>query len=408
MFLAVAVFFVMAGNIAPVADEPGKQSAMTSVVRGAGLLAGTASLILPLMAYGVERLNLLLAWLSPLLFLLAYCILSASWSIEPSATVTRSGETLFTIMFAALWAHLAGNFSDPGRKMCRAIAIGIIGVAFYGLAVNTAFFGSPFRFVVSYEESERARFVFGGLHPLGVGDILAIGAIATVLSDLRLVYKLAALPLLLGLLYLTDSTGARYLVAAIFMLCTAMQLKKTFGVGRLAVVVPLFVIAGAIAIALLFSLEVSFTKKVASDDRLWTLTGRTELWRAIWESGLANTWFGTGFDASRGAILGVFGIAYQVHNQYLAILVELGYVGVVIFLGVFSIWLLTILRSRSLIIYCLTLYILGINMDNASMLSKTWLIFLSVICYVLALEHLTARRGTRAVSYAANLHRALS
>jgi O-antigen ligase len=386
MWLALAVFFIMAGNIAPVADEPGKQSAMTSVVRGFGLVAGSGALVMPLMIYGAGRLNRLIVWLGPLLFLLAFCVLSASWSIAPSATLIRSSETTFTIVFAALWTHLAGLLRDPARQMCRAIALGIVGVAIYGLAVNTVFFGTPFRFIVSFEESERPRFVFGGLHPLGVGDILAIGAIAALLSDLKLMHKVAFLPVLLGLLYLTDSTGARFLVAGVFLLYAGICLKDTFGYGRLMIVVPIFAVAGVIAIAILFSLEVSFTRKVASDDRLWTLTGRTELWRAIWDSGLASTWFGTGFDASRGAILRVFGIAYQVHNQYLAILVELGYVGVFIFVCVFAIWLAVIARSRNFIVYCFALYVLGINMDNASMLSKTWLIFLSTLCYIFTLE----------------------
>src|SRR3569833_1705507 len=80
MWLALAVFFNMAGNIAPVADEPGKQSAMTSVIRGLGLLAGSGALVLPLMIYGAGRLSRLIVWLRPILQLLAYCVLCAVWS----------------------------------------------------------------------------------------------------------------------------------------------------------------------------------------------------------------------------------------------------------------------------------------------------------------------------------------
>jgi O-antigen ligase len=113
------------------------------------------------------------------------------------------------------------------------------------------------------------------------------------------------------------------------------------------------------------------------------------LWSAIWESGLANTWFGTGFDAARNAILEVFGIAYQVHNQYLAVMVELGYIGLALFIPLFVIWLTPIIKSGNLVAGCFALYVIGINMDNASMFSKTWLIFLTVFCYVLALELLS-------------------
>jgi hypothetical protein len=50
------------------------------------------------------------------------------------------------------------------------------------------------------------------------------------------------------------------------------------------------------------------------------------------------------------------------------------------------IWLVPIIKSQSLVIGCFALYVLGINMDNASMFTKTWLIFLTVFCYVFALD----------------------
>src|SRR3569833_4623170 len=79
MWLALAVFFIMAGNIAPVADEPGKQSAMTSVIRGLGLLAGSGALVLPLMIYGAGRLSWLFVWFGSFLLLLVFCVLCVVW-----------------------------------------------------------------------------------------------------------------------------------------------------------------------------------------------------------------------------------------------------------------------------------------------------------------------------------------
>ena len=95
-------------------------------------------------------------------------------------------------------------------------------------------------------------------------------------------------------------------------------------------------------------------------DEFWTLTGRTQLWAVIWQAGLASTWFGTGFDAARNAILEIFGIAYQAHNQYFAILVETGYVGLIaVHSGIRRRGCCRSSRSRNLVSTASALYILA-------------------------------------------------
>jgi O-antigen ligase len=143
-------------------------------------------------------------------------------------------------------------------------------------------------------------------------------------------------------------------------------------------------------IALLF--KGNAVERLLSNERLLSLTRRSELWSAIWLSGLANTWFGTGFDAAKGAIEDVFGVAFQAHNQYLGVLVELGYAGVFLFAAVFLIWGVVVVRSGSILVWCLALYVVGINMNNASMFSKGSIIFLMVLCYVNALFPIGAKR----------------
>jgi O-antigen ligase len=112
------------------------------------------------------------------------------------------------------------------------------------------------------------------------------------------------------------------------------------------------------------------------------MTGRSELWYTIWQSGQASTWLGTGFDAARGAIQDIFGIPYQAHNQYLSVLVELGYVWVALFTILFLYWIAIVARSGSVELWSIGLYVAAINVSNASMLTKTWMIFLTVMCLV--------------------------
>ncbi len=384
LLLVVSLFFVLAGNISLTAA--GDESSATAIIRAAGLACGIGCLLIAVARQLDTRINAVALWLTPFAVFLTYCIFSAAWSLQPSATLVRSSETAITIIFAALWAHVAVRLSSSERDLCTWIAVAVVGVALYGLFVNAAVFGEPIRIVINREESERARFVFGSLHPLGVGDILAIGVIATIMSALRLSLKALALLLLLPLLYLTNATGAMLLVAVISATYLGARAVRSTGVARTIILLPFGVMTAYFAVAIAFALELPLTQKIMEDQRIWTLTGRTLLWSAIWDSGLASTWFGTGFDAARNAILQIFGVAYQVHNQYLAIMVELGYIGLALFIPVLIIWLVPIIKSRSLVIGCFALYILGINMDNASMFTKTWLIFLTVFCYVLALD----------------------
>ena len=381
--LVLSVFFVLAGNIS-LAGEQG--SASTAVIRAAGLACGIGCLLIVFSKQRDTRIESVAQWLTPFAIFLMYCTLSAAWSLQPGATLIRSAETASTIAFAALWAHVAIRQSNSERDVCTWIAVAAVGVALYGLFVNAALFGGPLRIVVNSEESDRARLVFGSLHPLAVGDILAIGTIAAIMSAMRLVLKAIALLLLLPLLYLTNATGAILLVAVITATYLGARAVRSTGVARTIILLPFGLMTAYFAVAIAFALELPVTQKIMEDQRIWTLTGRTVLWSAIWESGLASTWFGTGFDAARNAILEIFGIAYQVHNQYLAILVELGYIGLALFIPVLVIWLVPVIRSRSLVIGCFALYVLGINLDNASMFTKTWLIFLTVFCYVLALD----------------------
>jgi O-antigen ligase len=383
--LVVSLFFVLAGNIS--LTEAGDQSsASTAIVRAAGLASGIGCLLIAISRQAELRIDAVALWLAPFAIFIAYCTFSAAWSLQPSATLIRSAETMTTIGFAALWAHVASRQSNSERDLCTWIATAVVGVALYGLLVNAVLFGEPIRIVVNREESERARFVFGSLHPLAVGDILAIGVMAAIMSAIRLSLKVLALLLLLPLLYLTNATGAILLVSVIAATYLGARAVRSTGIARTIILLPFGVIAAYFAVAIAFALELPVTQRIMEDQRIWTLTGRTQLWGAIWDSGLASTWFGTGFDAARNAILEIFGVAYQVHNQYLAILVELGYIGLALFILVLVIWLVPIIRSRSLVIGCFAVYILGINMDNASMFTKTWLIFLTVFCYVLALD----------------------
>jgi O-antigen ligase len=376
-YLGAALFFALAGNIPPVAFEP--STSLVALTRGSGLTFAFGCLYLCLARERMADALRVLPYLLTFAVFLFYCALSAAWSLEPRTTIVRTAESGATILFSALWCYAAARLFQSDRQLCKLLARTIIAVTIYGVAMNVAIYGRPIMLAVNREESDRARFVLGGLHPLAVGDMLAIGALAVVMAEAKLWWKVGALLLMLPLLQLTDSTGARLLFAVLVLFYLNV---RVLGSPHAAFWICLIWLAGLIAIGTFILVESAVVDRLAQDDRLLSMTGRSQLWQAIWQSGLASTWFGTGFDAARGAIQDVFGIPYQVHNEYLAVLVELGYVGAAIFTIVFLLWIAAVAASGSVVIWSIGLYVAAINMNNASMFTKTWMIFLTVMCLV--------------------------
>lgn len=388
-YLAFAFFVFLAGMIPP-SSAYESAGGLVAVTRAGGLAMAFVSLYLCISRERMSDILRVLPCLFPFAMFLLYAGVSVIWSLDPQLTINRTIEAYATVLFAGLWCYAAAHVFASEREFCRWIAFAILGLAFYGLLVNVAVYGDPIMLALNHEESTRPRLVFGGVHPLTVGDLMAIGAIATVLSDLRLRWKAVALLILLALLQLSDATAARILfVVVVVLYLNICAIRSRHAVLWLALL--WFGLFAAGGMALLF--EGGAIERLLSNERLLSLTGRSELWNAIWLSGLASTWFGTGFDAAKGAIEDVFGVAFQAHNQYLGVLVELGYAGVFLFAAVFLIWGVVVVRSGSIMVWCLALYVVGINMNNASMFSKGSIIFLMVLCYVNALFPIGAERA---------------
>lgn len=380
-YLAFALFVFFVGEVPPIAAyEPA--GGLVAITRAVTLAMAFIFLQLCVSRERLSDVVRVLPYLVPFAAFLLYAGVSVIWSLEPGLTVNRTIESCATVLFSGLWCYAAAWVFTSERELCRWIAFVVVGFALYGLSINVAVYGNPIELALNREESTRQRLVFGGIHPLTLGDIMAIGAIATVMSDIRPLWRASILLMLLTLLQLTDATGARIL----FILIIGFYLFVRAIRSRHATLWLMLLGLGVLATGALALLSEGETiDRLLENERLLGLTGRRALWAAIWQSGLASTWLGTGFDAARSAIEEVFGVAFQAHNQYLGVLVELGYAGVFLFAAVFLIWATVVIRSGSVLVWCLALYVVGINMNNASMFSKRSIIFLMILCYMGAL-----------------------
>jgi O-antigen ligase len=366
--LALSLFVFFAGNIPPLNVSEGGVSG--PAIRAGGMFLGMLVLVWLLHRSRIASVVPALGVLIPLAPLLAFCFASVLWSQAREATIARSIETTMAVVYAALWAFLAVRLVGGERRAFNAIAAAIVMIAVQGLLMNLLIAGTPLRIVLLREGTDRLRLVFGFLHPLAVGDMLAIGILALCGGTLRLLSKAALGLPLFYLLVLTDSTGALLLTVT---LGTALLVTNTRDARSLVVRSLLTLLAILVASMTIVVAHQDMLDRIAANQRLWSMTGRVQLWQAITNAGLADTWLGTGFDASRPAIDSAFGTAFNSHSAYLGVLVDLGYVGLVLFLVFMASFVWRLLRKPGALAWAFGLYCIGVGITNPLLLKANTL-----------------------------------
>jgi O-antigen ligase len=304
------------------------------ISQGLNLLMMAASL--GLCVLGRKGLRRFLPGLSLALAVLALIALSALWSIDPGETFKRA--VLYSVVVCGA-AGLAGAFEAEALLHFLLIACGLSAVASL-----VAYFAIPGmgRMAISGE----LRGVFP--HKNVIGPVMAIGGLAAFHT-------------------LSGQRGRRMVYAALltlFVVCAAMSRSATslltifaYGTGTgLAMLLrhPRFralgVILTALAIPLVLvaaALKDTVLGMLGKDP---TLTGRTVLWGFVEDDIRLRPLFGWGYSAfwqpdnpAANAISLTLGwYVPQAHNGILEILIELGFVGVALFI---TLWFRNLLLS---------------------------------------------------------------
>lgn len=264
-----------------------------------------------------------------LLAFLMWSFASSFWSDNPTETLLQSGS-LFMIM--AFGWYLAVRFPIgtilllAARSAIVAILINmvwILALPRYGINPAGNFVG-----------------VFQGKNQLGQATMWCLVVVASSLSKLPRSMSYPALGL--GLVLLVGSESTTAVVAGIFALCL-MLLYRAFRARRSlygAVVVSLST-ASLVGTLLVTANLGPITQMLGKDI---TLTGRTQLWQDILPEIYERPIFGSGF---RAFFLGFDSPAHELwvkntwhppsaHNGALAVLLELGVVGLAILLWVLA------------------------------------------------------------------------
>ncbi len=332
---ALFAFFAMQGAIPGIA--PAQSLEMTaSAPSGLTTIGGIASqaiaytLIVALVLRRprlLSRLVLALPWVS-LLALLA--IASAAWSLDPLLTLRRALPFAVAGLFGL---HFAARYS-PARQLAilrfAMIVLALATIAIVVLAPSIGLDHSP-------GHASDWQGVFTQKNACGRIMVLATAVILFGESHaLTRPTYLLSLALFLFVLVMSGSRGAWLIEAALLFLWLLLSVARRAGTRvrfMVAIAAPFAILSLAIVLFLTFP----YLATVLGRDP--TLSGRTAIWAQVGQFIAHRPLFGYGYDAFWRGMQGpslqvaasVHFIVAHAHNGFFEIALELGVVGLILF-----------------------------------------------------------------------------
>jgi hypothetical protein len=289
-----------------------------------------------------------------LALILIWASLSIFWSIDQTRSMTRLLETLITIAYASTITVLLINKLHSMNDVAGLIFRGVCILAMVSLVGNFIIFGDPLFMHVNPYVPDRPRLQLMQGHPLTSGDILALGLISGI--------------------YMRRIRTRELAVFGLLLLRLAFAQRR----GTIQILIALAAFAAAIGSVSLIMLN-DAGSSIGADSRLLTLTGRLGLWDQIFRSDLVTSAIGVGFDASRLAVEQRIGVLYHPHNEYIATLVEMGYVGLMLHTALIISWATAVILARQGFFAAILLYVALIGIINPGFLTKPHAIFMFIL-----------------------------
>jgi exopolysaccharide production protein ExoQ len=330
----VSVWFGSPVDLMRTASQAGEGSPLDSVILSGLLMMG----ILVLVCRGNRVLRLLkMNW--PLLAFFGYCALSAYWSATPDLALKRwikaTGDVVMVLIILT------------DRNRMEAIKRIITRIAFILMPLSVL--------LITYYPS------IGRTYSLEDGYVTNIGVTTNknMLGVICLVAGLGCVWLFIKALHerrrrnrqLLALGAALVTIAWVFVLADSMTPLFCFLMGSMLIImvnlpgtrkpsnVHIAVAAMMFAAALVFVFPEIFTAIIHAFGRNSTLTGRTDLWKALTAMD-THPWFGTGFESFwLGNRLEYLWSMFpwqpnEAHNGYLEVYLNLGWVGVILLANV--------------------------------------------------------------------------
>lgn len=266
-----------------------------------------------------------------ILLLLLAVFSSICWSETPAVTVQRSVIFLSTTVFGI---YLAARYDIEElltlllATLCLSALFSVIFVYFLpSYAVHQNWNGTPWRGIY--------------LNRNTLGYLMALASLVSLLYCCNCMRKCIApgsfFCLFLLLMFKSRSMTAITVFLVLLPVFLTLILMR-LGRKRAAVFLFLFFLSVASASAVFFAIYPETVFMALGRDP--TLTGRTFLWRTVWEMIIQQPWLGYGYGAFRPGwtnsshtVLNLLpGVPFYAHNGYLDLLLQLGSTGLALFI----------------------------------------------------------------------------
>ncbi|MEW6182312.1 MAG: O-antigen ligase family protein [Bacillota bacterium] len=260
-------------------------------------------------------------------------VVSSSWSIMPYQSLTLSLALLLTALFGL---YLAVRYSVAEQLRLLIAALGIAALLSFLLVVIFPLYGisGP-----PHEGCWRGIYI----HKNVLGRYIFMGCLALVVSIKSGLYCGKTAYFALGFMLLIGIFSGSRLAEVAFMAALLLQplhqlLQKGFRFLRKTVITGILLVCAGTVFLFIFKFG-TLTSLLGRDI---TLTGRTGIWAEAIKLTVNHSWIGHGFggfwpyfdDSSKLLFLGSKINAINGHNGFLDIWIDLGFLGLIIFLVV--------------------------------------------------------------------------
>ncbi len=319
-----------------------------------------------------------------LLALLIVALLSTAWSAAPAVTLRRAIALVGSTMFGV---YLAARFRIPDQLRLLAYAIALAAVL--SLACGVFF---PNSGIMHGELEGMWRGVFA--HKNVLGRIMALGVVVFAMSftGKRKLVSAGAICLCLGLIYLSKSHTAALVLAALIAVTPIYRALRM----RMKIAVPVIAFALLLAFGGAFLLSGHLDEALSAMHRNRNFTGRTELWAYSADQISQHPLLGFGYSAfwtvgNGHDVETVIGWAPpHSHNGFLDLMLDLGVVGLALFMAIFAIAFHRALRAsretgaayRYWPLVYLTFLLLYNFTESATLVRNSvfWILFVAITC----------------------------
>ncbi len=350
---------------------------------------GQGPTILPMTGAAMFGLALLSSWISPrkrplcevhhwLIAFAMWSSLSVFWTVDWDATLLHVATFVQLVCMAwVVWVLV-----DTESRLLTLMKVYILGtfVCCYGTFSNLLA-GRTYGQLDDLEGPKSSRYMMTGMNPNDVGLVLAPG----MAMSLYLLAKGKGNPIVCWLQFVACSTtillsGSRgsMLASVSVVMLFPLVFRKMPGWQRKFAIVAL---AGAVAAAAYFVPPDTWQRmlNLGRDMMQGTMTHRTQIWAASTELFRQHPLFGVGSTAHPAAVVKIVARPLVAHNTFLSVLVELGVIGALIFVGLISALFLTARRmhgvKKTLWTLILVGWCIGANGGTWEYRKATWFLF---------------------------------